>query len=113
MGAGCGWGGETRVLPCVVQTSIGLRPVLAAVGGAIFSDDGRFVDARRTTEVLDLNTGRWTLLDVPLPTVRVSHDCAVQPDGTILAIGGVTVAGGQFTFLPDVDALTLTARDLP
>jgi hypothetical protein len=43
----------------------------------------------------------------------VSHDCAVQPDGTILAIGGVTRAGDGFTFLADVDALTLTLRDLP
>jgi hypothetical protein len=41
----------------VVETRIGNRPVLAAVGGAIF-DDGGFVDARRTTEVLDLTTGR-------------------------------------------------------
>lgn len=103
---------ESRVLPCLVETRIGDRPVLAAVGGAMFDDAG-FVTARRTTEVLDLTTGRWTLLDVPLPIVRVSHDCAVQPDGTILAVGGVTGSPGQFTFLPDVDALTLTARDLP
>jgi N-acetylneuraminic acid mutarotase len=103
---------ESRVLPCLVETSIGNRSVLVAVGGAIFSDAGTFVDARRTTEVLDLTTGRWTLLDVPLPAVRVSHDCAVQPDATILAIGGVTVANGQFTFLPNVDALNLTSRDL-
>jgi len=100
---------ESRVLPCVVETRIGTRPVLAAVGGAIF-DTGGFVNARRTTEVLDLTTGRWTLLHVPLPTVRVSHDCAVQPDGTILAIG-VTVADGRFTFLPNVDALTLPVPD--
>jgi hypothetical protein len=63
--------------------------------------------------VLDLTTSRWTLLDVLLPEVRVSHDCAVQPDGTILAIGGATRTDEGFVELPDVDALTLTPRDLP
>lgn len=99
---------ESRVVPCVVATKIGNQPVLVAVGGAIFSDDGNFVDARRTTEVLDLTTGRWTLLDTLLPTVRVSLDCAVQPVTTILAISGATFADGLFTFLPNVDALTLS-----
>ena len=98
---------QSRVVPCVVETRIGTRPVLVAVGGAIFGDDGSFVDGRRTTEVLDLATGRWVLLDVLLPAVRISHDCAVQLDGTVLAIGGATFAGGAFTILPNVDALTL------
>ncbi|HEV8561991.1 MAG TPA: hypothetical protein VGR06_37195 [Actinophytocola sp.] len=103
---------ESRVLPCVVETRNGNRPVLAAVGGAIFDDSG-LVDVRRTTEVLDLTTGRWALLDVLLPVSRVSLDCAVQPDGTMLAVGGATRTGDGFVELPDVDALTLTPRDLP
>jgi hypothetical protein len=98
---------ESRVVPCVVESRIGDRPVLVAVGGAVFGDAGTVVDGRRTTEVLDLATGRWTLLEVLLPTNRISLDCAVQPDRTILAISGSTFTGNGFAILPNVDALTL------
>lgn len=98
---------ESRVVPCVVASRIGHRPVLVAVGGAMFSAAGSFVDGRRTTEVLDLATGRWTLLDVLLPANRISLGCAAQPNGTILAIGGAAFADGSFTELTNVDALTL------
>jgi Kelch motif len=57
---------ESRVLPCAVETRVGRQRVLVVVGGFEFSADGTFVQARRTTEVFDPHTGRWTLLDVLL-----------------------------------------------
>jgi N-acetylneuraminic acid mutarotase len=93
---------EARLLPCAVETKVGHRRVLVVVGG--FGPD-----ARRTTEVFDPHTGRWTLLDVLLPIRRGTHDCATEADGTVLAIGGANGAG---RFLANVDALSLKPRDL-
>jgi N-acetylneuraminic acid mutarotase len=93
---------EPRYLPCAVETKVGHRHVLVVVGG--FDPD-----ARRTTEVFDPHTGRWTLLDVLLPFGRGTHDCATEADGTVLAIGGANGAG---VFLANVDALSLKPRDL-
>jgi hypothetical protein len=73
--------------------------------------DGTVVSSR-TTEVFDPYTGRWTLLDVLLPEGRASHDCAVERDGTVLAIGGSTNVGASFTYLADVDGLKIRPRDL-
>jgi N-acetylneuraminic acid mutarotase len=103
---------ESRLLPCAVETRVGKRRVLVVVGGAEFSAEGAFIDARRTTEVFDPATGRWTLLDVLLPTVRASHDCATEADGTVLAIGGITHIVPTFIYLADVDALSLKPRDV-
>ena len=98
---------ESRALPCAVETKVGNRRVLVVVGGFEFPGDGT-VDRRRTTEVFDPDTGRWTLLDVLLPFGRGSHDCATEADGTVLAIGGINPAG----FLANVDALSINLRDL-
>jgi N-acetylneuraminic acid mutarotase len=100
---------QSRLLPCAVQTRVGNRRVLVVVGGFEVSADGTFFDARRTTEVVDPHTGRWTLLDVLLPIGRGTHDCATEADGTVLAIGGANPAAG---FLANVDALSLRPRDL-
>jgi N-acetylneuraminic acid mutarotase len=103
----------SRVLPCAVETRVGKRRVLVVVGGFEFSAEGTPVDRRRTTEVFDPATGRWTLLDVLLPFGRGSHDCATEADGTVLAIGGITrVVGDTNIFLANVDALSLKPRDL-
>lgn len=98
---------ESRYLPCAVETRVGERRVLVVVGGFEYASDGTFVDGRSTTEVLDLASGRWTLLDVLLPSKRGSHDCATEADGTVLAIGGITAVGGVRVFLANVDALSL------
>ena len=100
---------QSRVLHCAVQTKVGNRRVLVVVGGFEFSADGDLLQARRTTEVFDPHTGRWTLLDVLLPFGRGTHDCATETDGTVLVIGGGNGAG---RFLANVDALSLRARDL-
>lgn len=104
---------ESRVVPCAVATKVGSRSVLVVVAGVEFSN-GAFVRARRNTEVFDLDTGRWTLLDVLLPRERGSHDCAVETDGTVLAIGGFGNTGGGPPFVPlaNVDALSLTPSEL-
>jgi N-acetylneuraminic acid mutarotase len=86
--------------------------VLVVVGGAERSAEDTFVDHRRTTEVFDPQTGRWTLLDVLLPINRATHGCATEADGTVLAIGGFTHVAGTFTALANVDALSLKPRDL-
>ncbi|TWP54329.1 hypothetical protein FKR81_01895 [Lentzea tibetensis] len=103
---------ESRYLPCVVETVVGNQRVVLAVGGIEHNADGEIVKVRRTSEVFNLHTGRWTLLDVLLPVGRVSHDCAVQPNGTVLAIGGGSPVGGTPRYLADVDALSLKPRDL-
>jgi hypothetical protein len=104
---------DSRVLPCAVQTKVGQRRVLVVVGGFEFSAEGTPVDRRRTTEVFDPDTGRWTLLDVLLPIGRGSHDCATEADGTVLAIGGITrVVADTNIYLANVDALSLKPRDL-
>jgi N-acetylneuraminic acid mutarotase len=100
---------ESRALPCAVQTKVGQRRVLVVVGGFEFSADGTLVQARRTTEVFDPHTVRWTLLDVLLPIGRGTHDCETEADGTVLAIGGANPVAG---FLANVDALSLKPRDL-
>jgi N-acetylneuraminic acid mutarotase len=103
---------ESRALPCAVETKVGHRRVLVVVGGFEFSANGTLVQARRTTEVFDPHTGRWTLLDVLLPFGLGSHDCATEADGTVLAIGGITPVGDTPVFLANVDALSLKRRDL-
>jgi hypothetical protein len=105
---------ESRVLPCAVETKVGHRRVLVVVGGFEFSAEGIPVDRRRTTEVFDPDTGRWTLLEILLPIGRGSHDCATEVDGTVLAIGGITRVVGDNTniYLANVDALSLKPRDL-
>ncbi len=103
---------ESRARASVVHTRIGSMRLLVVVGGAVLSRGGTAVDGRRTTEIFDLDTGEWVLLDVLLPKMRGSHGSAIEPDGTILAIGGGTLVDEQFVFLADVDALVLTRRDI-
>jgi hypothetical protein len=103
---------ERRAAPCVVETTVGTRHVIVAVAGTHFSKSGDFVDVLRTTEVFDIATGRWTLIDPLLPVVRGSQGCAVDANGAILAIGGATHVGGVFIFLENVDALLLKPRDI-
>jgi hypothetical protein len=103
---------ESRGLPCAVATRIGSRTFLVVVGGQELAAGGTFVGARRTTEVFDIEAGEWTLLDVLLPEVRSAHDCAVEANGTILAIGGATNTGGPPIRLADVDALKIKPSDL-
>lgn len=103
---------ERRAAHCVVKTTIGARHVLVVVAGAQFSATGEFVNGLRTTEIYDLATGRWKLIDPLLPIVRASLGCAVDAAGAVLAIGGGTRAGDEDIFVRNVDALFLKPRDI-
>lgn len=101
---------ESRAFPCAVETIVNNRRVIAVVGGSEFSANMDLVQIRRTTEVFDITSGRWPLLNTLLPTSRGSLGCARDADDAILAIGGGTFIGTQLTFLRDVDALNLHIR---
>jgi N-acetylneuraminic acid mutarotase len=104
---------ESRALQGVVQTTVGHRRILVVVGGSEVSVGAVTIDARRTTEVFDIEHGTWRLLDVLLPTKRGSNECAVEEGGAIVTIGGITSRGGQPKFLSDVDALHLAPHHWP
>jgi N-acetylneuraminic acid mutarotase len=98
---------DNRAAAGVVATAVRNRRVLVAVAGAVFGEDGGFVEGRRTTEVYDIERDTWTTLEVLLPEVRASQGCVVDGDGAVLAIGGGTATDGVTRFLRDVDALSL------
>ena len=103
---------ESRGLACAVATRVGGRTVLVVVGGQEVDADGAFIGSRRTTEVFDIEANEWILLDVLLPEVRATHDCAVEASGAVLAIGGATDTDGPPIRLADVDALRIRPSDL-
>jgi N-acetylneuraminic acid mutarotase len=103
---------KSRAFPGVVATSIAGHPVIVVVGGGNYDASGNFVGPRRTTEVLDIATGKWHTLDVLLDIGRGGLSCAVAASGAVLAISGGTIVDGQSVFVSDVSALTLEPRDL-
>ncbi|WP_248760991.1 kelch repeat-containing protein [Pseudarthrobacter sp. SSS035] len=103
---------ESRWLPCAVKVTVGGQELIAVVGGAVWAEDGSFVQGRATTEVLDPKTGEWSVIDALLPFMRGSIDCAVKDSATVLAIGGGTAVNGEFVYISDVDELTLKRRDV-
>jgi kelch-like protein 2/3 len=104
---------ETRVLPGAVETRVGDRTVIAVVAGVEFVDGGVFgPTGRRTTEVFDIQTGKWILLNALLPFIRGSLGSAIESDGTVLAIAGGTIRNGVIEYVADVNALTITTQDL-
>ena len=95
-----------RYLPGVVATSIGSKPVLVAVGGLAGDEWGR------STEVYNLKTGQWRVIDAQLPSGRASVPAAVEADGTVLLISGGSDITGSPAPTTSVLALKLTNRDL-
>jgi hypothetical protein len=105
---------QSRTLACAVGTKVGQRRVLVVVAGAEYSADGTLVGPRDTTEVLDLETGQWTLLNIKLHPRRAAHGCATSAGGRVLTVGGVIRdEDGNFSAIPDVDTLSLKPHDLP
>jgi hypothetical protein len=103
---------ESRAFPGIVSTRIAGQPVLVVVGGAEFDASGNLVGPRRTTEVLNITTGRWHTLDVLLDFGRAGLSSAVASGGDVLAISGGTLIDNQTVFVSNVDALRLEPRDL-
>jgi N-acetylneuraminic acid mutarotase len=79
---------ESRVLPCAAVTEVRGRDVVVVAAGARFGPGMNPLGQSRTTEVLDVKTGRWTLLSAQLPFPNASVGCAAKPDGTVIATGG-------------------------
>jgi N-acetylneuraminic acid mutarotase len=98
---------ESRAVPGVTAATVGNRDVLVVVAG-VERAGGINIGGRRTTEVYDIGTGKWKLLDVLLPTNLASNESAVTASGAILSIAGVT----SIDFLRDVNAIALTPSDL-
>jgi N-acetylneuraminic acid mutarotase len=104
---------ESRAVPCAVETRVGPRHLIFVAGGVEFAPGDVRTAVRRTTEVFNVATGQWTLLKALMPYGRGSLDCAVQPNGTVLAIGGATPTSPvTFRILDDVDSLSLKLHDL-
>lgn len=102
---------RSRAVPGVAFTRIAGHPVLAVVGGSELVA-GNFAGNRRTTEVLNIDTGRWHRLDALLDPARGGLACAIAADRSVLAIGGAELVGGQTVVVSDVDALRLGPGDL-
>ncbi|HZB51822.1 MAG TPA: hypothetical protein VE547_22230, partial [Mycobacteriales bacterium] len=81
---------EPRGLPGAVAARWGDRDVVVVVGGGqgeLFTPTFTVADS---TEVYDVDADKWQALDARLPRGRVSLVCALEADGSVLAIGGAT-----------------------
>ena len=105
---------ESRRLPGVVALRRGSSQFIVAIGGGSGTDPD-IVVLRRTTEVYDIRSGRWTVIRTRLPHGRGSLVAATEADGTVLAIGGATdngITGGRRETTAEVLALRLSTHDL-
>jgi N-acetylneuraminic acid mutarotase len=102
---------RARALPGVVALRRGSKQFIVVVAGGDLVGGNRIF--LRSTEIYDLQTGRWRLIRAELPQGRVSLVSAKEADGTVLAIGGAAgtdLADAQPT--AKVHALRLTNLDL-
>jgi N-acetylneuraminic acid mutarotase len=102
---------ESRYAACAVESKVGNRRVFVVIAG-VQAVGFMTVGGGYTTEIFDIDTGRWTMLKAMFSRPRGGHGCAVEADGTVLAIGGATRTGAGLAFLRDVDALSLKPKDL-
>lgn len=102
---------ESRWVSCAVETTVGKQRVLVAIGG-VQAVGFNIVGGGLTTEVFNIDTGRWTLLRAKLPQFRGGHACATEADGTVLAIGGAIRVGTNIILVSNVDALSIKPHDL-
>jgi N-acetylneuraminic acid mutarotase len=93
---------EGRAVPGVTALSDGLRLLVVVVGGVVFEPSTHLL---RTTEVYDTLTDTWHTVDALLPHARGSLGCALESDGTVLAIGGASDITSPPSATADVDAL--------
>ncbi|MDX8031606.1 kelch repeat-containing protein [Lentzea sp. BCCO 10_0856] len=83
-----------------------VRHDIAVVGGYTqVGDKSTFLD---TIEIYDVREDRWRTIETRLPQRRVSLFAATEPNGSLLAIGGVTFDDdGIATITDEVLALSL------
>jgi N-acetylneuraminic acid mutarotase len=96
---------QDRGVPGAVLTTLGSQHLIVIVGGSHITESEGI--ALRSTEVYNVNTGKWQTLSAQLPTARTSLGCAVQADGSILAVGGEVVINGVGQASAAVEALSL------
>jgi N-acetylneuraminic acid mutarotase len=100
---------ETRAVFGATVVKHGSQRFIAAVAG--LRTVGGESTSLRSTEVYNLDTGRWQVLKAKLPQGKVSLVSATESDGTVLAIGGGIDVNGTPIGTADVLALALTGRD--
>ena len=97
---------QDRGVPGVVVVNNGTNGLIVAVGGCQFVD-GQLRRLLQSTEVYDLNTGKWSLVTALLPQGTCSLGAAVEGDGSVLAIAGAVQVNGVTTATAQVEALSL------
>ena len=103
---------QTRALPGAVVIRSGHRRFIVVVGGGRGQPGTPTFGRRRTTEIYNVDTDRWHMLQVLLPHGKVSLVSEVEDDNTVLAIGGGVAANGDGVASASVEALALTDHDL-
>jgi len=91
-----------RAVPGVTVVADGQRLLVVVVGGVQFEPSPHPL---RTSEIYDAQTDSWYPVEAQLPHARGSLGCAVESDGTVLAIGGVSDTTTPPSATADVDAL--------
>ena len=79
---------EPRGLPGAVTARSGQEDVVVVVGGGqgeLFTPTFTVSDS---TEIYSVDADKWQVLEARLPRGRVSLVCALEEDGSVLAIGG-------------------------
>jgi N-acetylneuraminic acid mutarotase len=97
---------QDRVVPGVTTMTRGRDHLIVVVGGCQIVN-GEVVSFGRSSEIYNLATGRWSLLQAQLPHGRCSLGSAVEAGGSVLAISGGTDPNGVPTATTEVDALAL------
>jgi len=100
---------QDRALPGVVAIEHGSRLLIVVVAGFKSVDSTRIRLA--STEVYDIESGRWHLLQAQLPHPTASLVAAAESDGTVLAIGGNVLINEVPTTTAQVYALKITDHD--
>jgi len=94
---------EGRAVPGVTVVADGQRLLVVVVGGVQFEPSPHPL---RTSEVYDVQTNSWYAVEARLPHARGSLACAVDSDGAVLAIGGISDITTPPSATADVDALS-------
>jgi len=97
---------QDRGVPGAVVT----QNLIVVVGGTHIGDQSAIL---RSTEIYDLNIGKWRTLSAQLAQPRTSLACALDESGAILAIGGEVDGDGTTSASTAVEALDLQEAARP
>jgi N-acetylneuraminic acid mutarotase len=88
--------------------AFGAGRYILVVGGVDVSSSGR--RKLRTSEVYDVETDEWHVLDKKLPVARANLACALESRDTVLAIGGIVPVDGVDVATDLVQAIRIVGR---